>query len=307
VIEDADLLVEHAARRLEAGDGRDAIDLLRRALTDDPDHARGHAVLALALIAGDRFAAAELEARTALSLDGGSIDGHHAMAAALHARGKHAEAWEHCQVALMPALDLGTAAAIRLLGAAIRTARGEHAEARMLLVELLAGHPTHTGARVALARLELAAGRLADAARHADVALRESPKHVGAHAIAGMVDLAEGDAVAAERHARFALSQDDRDREAIRLWVAIRSRRSRLLGVIWRFHTWVSLRTEERRTLLLISTFLIAQLAVVVVSVVGLPELARIIVWTWAVGCLYVVFAPWLFDKLIERGIGSRP
>jgi tetratricopeptide (TPR) repeat protein len=190
---EVEALIEQADVQMRLASWRGAIDLLRRALAIDPDHARAHAMLALALLGAKRLAGAEIECRLALALDGNEPFCHHAAAAVLRAQRKLDEAWEHCEIAL--AAD-STDADVHVLAAGIRELRGQPDEARALLVAALEREPAHAGALTRLARLELDAHRLV-----------------------------RGDDAGAEAHTRFALHQDATDRDALELWAAIKARR----------------------------------------------------------------------------------
>ena len=58
-----------AELRLTSGNSRGAIDLLRMALSQEPDHPEAHALLAIALLDERRFTAAHHEAGLALAID----------------------------------------------------------------------------------------------------------------------------------------------------------------------------------------------------------------------------------------------
>ena len=64
-----DVLIGEADRRRALGDWNGAIDLVRRALSIDPDHARAHAALALALLGARRLHGARREGIAVQVLD----------------------------------------------------------------------------------------------------------------------------------------------------------------------------------------------------------------------------------------------
>lgn len=294
-------LLEQADLRMQMLDWRGAIDLLRSALAIDPDHARAHAILAMALLGAKRLPGAEIEARLALTLDGGLPFCHYAAASVLAAQRKLQDAWEHCQVALQ---SDSTDADVHVLGAWICELRGEHAQARELLREALELESNHVGALTRFARLELDARHLDEAERYASEALRAKPADVDAHVVAGLIALVRGDDVKAEEHARFALNQESTDRDALQLWAAIKAHRSWTLGVWWRFNAFVSLRSESGQIGLLIGSFVLAQLAIILVGAAGYPTLERILQLGWLGFCAYTWLAPELFKKLLARDLG---
>lgn len=297
-----EVLLEQASVRRRLGDWRGAIDLTRRALALDPDHARAHAALAFALLGARRLPGAGIEARASLALDGNDAFCHHAAAAVLTAERKLREAWEHCLVVLdAEPHDVE----IRVLGATIHDLRGERAAARELLRAALEHEPTHCAALTRLARLELRDGNHAEAARLIDEALRSSPADTDAHIAAGTIALVRGDLGEAEHHARFALGQDATDRDAFELWCSIKARRSWTLGLWWRFNAWVSLRSETQQIALMIGTFVVARLAIILAGALDLEALERALDLAWMGFCAYTWVGPAVFRRMIANELGT--
>ncbi|HWO27109.1 MAG TPA: tetratricopeptide repeat protein [Kofleriaceae bacterium] len=297
-----EVLLEQADVQMRLAQWRSAIDLLRRALAIDPDHARAHAQLALALLGAKRLAGAEIEARLALALESGSSLAHYAAAAVLRAQRRLDEAWEHCEIALTAD---SADADVYVLGAGIRDLRGEVSEARALLVRALELEPAHAGALTRFARLELDAHRPEEAARYAEEALRARPDDLDAHVVAGLVDLVRGDVAGAEGHARFALTQDATDHDALGLWASIKARRSWTLGLWWRLNAWVSLRSEGGQVALLIGSFVVVQIAIILATAADLPLLEQVLSWAWLGLCAYTWVAPELWKRMLQRDLGT--
>jgi tetratricopeptide (TPR) repeat protein len=298
---EVEVLLEQADLQMRLVNWRGAIDLLRRALAVDPDHARAHAMLALALLGAKRLAGAQIESELALSLDGNAPLCHHAAAAVLRAQRRLDRAWEHCEIALQAD---STDVDHYVLGAGIRELRGEVTEARALLVAALELEPTHAGALTRFARLELDAHHHEEAARYIGEALRARPDDVDAHIVAGFIDLVRGDAAGAEEHARFALNQDATDQGALELWAAIKAHRSFTLGLWWRVNAWVSLRSEGGQIAVLIGSFVIVQVAIILAAAFDLPLLEQALSWGWLGFCAYTWIAPGLFKRMLERDLG---
>lgn len=296
-----DALLEQADVQMHLSHWRGAIDLLRRALAIDPDHARAHAMLALALLGAKRLAGAEIEARLALALEGNEPFCHYAAAAVLRAQRRLDEAWEHCEIALgADSTDVDA----YVLGAAIRELRGEPDLARALLARALEQRPSHAGALTQLARLELDAHRYDEAARCIEEALRARPDDPDAHVVAGLIDLARGDDASAEGHARFALAQDATERAALQLWTAIKARRSWTLGLWWRVNAWISLRSERGQVALLMGSFVLVQAAIILAAAADLELLEKVLSWGWLAFCAYTWIAPGLFRRMLARDLG---
>lgn len=296
------VLLEQAEVQRRLGNHRGATDLLQRALALDPDHARAHAALAFTLLGARRLPAAVIEMRAALHADGNDPYIHYVAAAVLRAQRKLEDAWAHCLIALE---EPGADAATHVLGARIRVLQGDRARARELLAEALAVDAAHPGALTALAQLELDAGDLAAATEHIGQALKAEPADRDAHTVAGFIDLARGDAEAAERHARFVLDQDATDQGGLELWTAVKARRSKLLGVWWRWNTWISLRDDNRQVALLIGTFIAVRIAIILTEELGYDAIARVLSLGWLGFCAYTWFAPELFRKWLKQELGS--
>src|ERR1700710_1927529 len=115
------VLLEQAEVQRRLGNYPGAIELVRRALAVDPDHAHGHAILAVVLLDARRLPGALIEMRAALNLDGNSRFVHYVAALVLRAALKLDDAWQHCLVALE---DPEADAATHVLGARIQILRG---------------------------------------------------------------------------------------------------------------------------------------------------------------------------------------
>lgn len=298
---EVEVLLEQAGRRMHVADWRGAIDLLRRALAIDPDHARAHAALALALRGAKRLAAAAIEVQLALHLDGNDAYCHYAAAAVFKAQRKLAVAWQHCLVALeTDATDPDT----YVLGAGIRELQNEPAAARELITRALELEPNHTASLTALARLELHERHYDDATRAIEQALRSSPGDTDAHVVAGYIDLYRGDDAGAEGHARFALQQDATERDALALWAAIKAHRSPLIGAWWRINAFLSVRGEASQIGLLVASYVAVQIAIIVAAHFGFDALEGVLRFCWLGFCGYTWIAPSVFKRMLERDLG---
>ncbi|MGN6105778.1 MAG: tetratricopeptide repeat protein [Kofleriaceae bacterium] len=296
------ILIEQADVRRRLADWNGAIELLRRALSLDPDHAHAHAALSLVLLGAVRLDGARIEARAALALDGNDAFCHYAMAAVLCADRKLDEAWRHYLVAVE--VD-HTDPDVYVLGARIRELRGERGEARALLHEALELAPAHTSALTQLAYLELHANQLDAASRRIAEALESAPEDADAHVAAGYIALHRGEVDDAERHARFALGQDSNDRDAIQLWSAVKARRSLLLGLWWRFNAALSLRSERAQLGILIGSFVLVRVLVILADAFDLDALSGVLSLAWLGWCAYTWIGPSMFQRMIARELGK--
>ncbi|MBL0220780.1 MAG: tetratricopeptide repeat protein [Myxococcales bacterium] len=296
------VLLEQSDVQRRLGNHRGAIELVQKALAIDPDHARAHAALAFALLAARRLPGAGIEIRTALALEGNDGYIHYVAGAVLMAERKLDDAWAHVLIAL----DEDNAdATTHVLGATIQVLKGDNGRAKELLTEALELEATHTGALTELARLELDLGELEGAAEHIALALKSDAADRDAHVVAGFVELAKGHAAAAEDHARFVLNQDATDEGGLRLFTAVKARRSKLLGVWWRWNTWISMRDDHRQIAVLIGTFVLMRVLIIVTDELGYDLISRALSYLWLGFCAYTWFAPELFRQWLKSELGT--
>jgi tetratricopeptide (TPR) repeat protein len=291
-------LLEQAARCRQAHNWSGAIDLLKRALTIDPEHPSAHASLALALLGARRLYAASHEADLAVGLDPSSPFCHYAAAAVRLAERKLDDAWKHCLVAMQ---DDDENIDARVLGATIKARRNDNEAARMLLEEALAIDADHADALTELARLDLHAGKLGDARRRIELALSSDPSDSDAHIVAGYVALARSEVDEAEQHARFVLGEDASSRGALELWTAIKARKSLVMGLWWRWCVFTGLRSERGQLGIMIGSFITVQLLIIVLGATDNEDAQALVAKLWLAFCAYTWFAPTVFNWMLRR------
>jgi len=295
------VLLAQADVQRRLGNRGGGIDLLRRALSLDPDHPRAHAALADHLLDARRLPAAGIEVRIALGLDGNDPYILQVAAAVLIAERKLDDAWAHCRIAMQ---GLAAPPDAFVLGALARQLLGDAAGARELVHEALARDAAHTGALTRLAWLEFDAGLYEAAARAAQAALEADPIDRDAHIIAGYIDLARGDTAAAEQHARFVLRHDASDTgSGLTLWTAVQARRSFVLGAWWRFNVWLTRGELGRRIGRLMALYLLARVAMIVTDELGLERVSITIAVAWIALCAYTWIAPRVFQGMLKRSL----
>ncbi len=292
------VLLEQAYAQRQLSNWKGAIDLCQRALAIDPDNGKAHAALGVSLLGARRLSAALVEMRIALGLDGNEPYVHYAAAMILRAARKLDDAWAHCLIAIG---DAEADAGAYVLGAQIQVLLGDRAKARELLGEALELEAAHTGALTQLARLELSVGNHATAAERALAALQSAPGNTDAHVVAGLVDLARGDVASAETHARFVLTQDGNDEGGLGLFVAIKVRRSPVLGLWWRLNSWLTTGDDGRRVALMIAMFVLARVLIIVTDEAGFPTVSRALWFVWLGTCVYTWIGPLVFRYWLKQ------
>ncbi len=292
--------LEHAEDMRRQGNHDACMESLRRVLSVDPDHPGAHAMMALTLLSLKRLRAAEFEAMAALELDPVEPLSQFAIAAVLLARRKLARAEEHIDILL--ALEPDDPANYRLK-AELRVWQNRDDEAAELLDEARSLDPDDPHTLVALAELAESRGAYAEAARLADEALTQDPEHADAHVVRGRLLLRAGQFEEAIEHALFALGNDAEHRAALELLAAIKAKRSRLLGLWWRFASMFDGLSEKQTIAVLLGSYLLYRLAVIFAEHFEAGPLAWVLTGLWLAFCAYTWIAPSLFRRLLESDL----
>ncbi len=275
-----------------------AVEALRRALTLDPDHPEAHALLSFCLIDQRRLHAAEHEANLALALDAESSLALHASGRVLIARRRFRQAEERFRELLERHPDHPTF--YRSL-AEVCDLTGRRDEMLPLLEKALELDPEGPGIRVDLGEWHLEGGDLDAAERWARQALEEEPEHHGGLVLMGQVLLRRGRVEEAREHAVWALRNHPASQRALHLLAAIKARSSRLLGLWWRYSTWMGTLGDGRAILVLLGAFVLYKVGVVTAEGFGEQELANYIQVLWLAIVAYTWFGPGLFHQSLKK------
>jgi tetratricopeptide (TPR) repeat protein len=290
--------LRHALNLLNAGHHDQAIDVLTRALGEDPDNGDAHAMLAFALVGKKRLYAAEAEAGHALALESENPFAHLAMASVSIASRKLARAEEHVNAA--KALAPESAHPYRLAASLYRVwgkpqqAQDENERARAL-------DPDDPDVWAQAGWLAFERGERDIARAQAQSALEIDPEHVDALTLLGHCDLAAGRAEEARAHALWALQQDPGDSGAMTLFAAVKARRSWLLGLWWRFQSFVNAGSGRRAIVMLLGAYLLYRVVGIAMVHNGMKEWAGFVTLAWLAFCVYTWFAPTLFWRSIRK------
>lgn len=291
-------LLELAARRASLGDVDGAIELLRRALSGDPDHAGAHAQLALCLVRKKRLVAAEHEAGAALAAEPDHPFAQYAMASVRLAQRRLGDARRHLDE--MRAADPTSVAALRLL-ATVHATEGDRRAARAALAQARELDPDDAEVVVQLGDHALQEGRVDEADGHARAALAIDPESVDAHVLAGFVALRRGDAATAREHAISALHAGAHDPDALRLMVAVKARESLVLGLWWRFATFMGEQGDARSIAMMLAMYLGYRVVEIAARQADRPGLASVATILWLAFCAYTWIGPGLFARAVRK------
>jgi tetratricopeptide (TPR) repeat protein len=294
---DYDRVVAFVQAQLARGQIHEAMESLRQFLAYSPDHAGAHALLALVLVDLKRLHAAELEAGTALAADAELTLAHIAMARVLLARRQVARAREHVDTAL--SLDSTSIAALQTL-AAIHGVRGRRDEALAALERARSIDPEDADVLADLGDLHLDAGRLDEAERlgRASLAIEESAQAI---VLLGHVALRRGDAETARRQVAWALHDHPNHDSALRLLAAIKARESKVLGLWWRWSSWMQTLGEARGIGLLVGAYALYRAATIFMEGTANAGLIPIVEIVWLAVVVYTWVAPGLFQRMLVK------
>lgn len=298
----SDTLYRMAERYYAHGQTDAAIDALLRLLGEDADHADAHAFLALCLIKRKRLHAAALEAQRALELEPESAFAHLASASAAIAQRRFAAAEAHLQAARERAPE---SAAVADAFARLYRAWGRDAQALEHARRACELDPDDPDYPALLAWLELRRGDRARAEELAREVLRAHPEHIDALCVLGHCELARGRADRAREHAAWALQIDPGDADALTLLAAVKARQSWLLGLWWRFQSFLSGGTRTRMVVLLLAMFLLYRVALIALPQQGLAQWVGPLSYAWLLFCAYTWIAPSLFWRSVKKELAQ--
>lgn len=295
-------LLELAQRQLQAGHLDGAVTTLKRALSEDPDHADAHAFLALVLCDQRRLYAAEHEARLALALE---PDGR----AQLLASGRIEVAHRRFKAAIerferMRELDPTDSQALIEL-ASVHRLQGHRDEARSLLEQAITLDPEDPEPLADLGHVELESGRVAEAERRARQALEISPEDHDALVLMGHVLVHQDRLEEAREHAVWALQQNPASRPALGLIVVIKTRKSLVLGLWWRYSVWMGALGDGRAILVLLGAYVAYRFGVITADVYGRADLGELLSAFWLAIVAYTWFGPALFMHSLKKELST--
>jgi Tfp pilus assembly protein PilF len=295
-------LYTRAVEYVEAGHLQRAIELLTERLGVDPEHPESHAVLAIALVGTKRMFAAKHEAKLALQYAPESPIAHQAMASVLIANGDFAAAKQHLDQVLAQQPEHATA---MLLHARIALLKDHTEEALDWVERSCAIDPNDAANWAVRAEVERLSGRIKLAAEYAQIALELNPENVEALVEMGRCELAVGNNQGAREHVLWALQISPEDPGAHRLLANIKAKESWLLGLWWRFNSWVTAGSTKRAILVLIGLFLVYRIGSVALGAHDMLAARKILDYTWIGFCVYSWFAIPLYRRSVQKELDS--
>ncbi|WP_261694238.1 tetratricopeptide repeat protein [Tahibacter amnicola] len=293
-----DRLFNLAMRQMQHGQLQEAMDTLCNVLAHQPDSALAHALLALCLRDRKRLSSAEQEAGAALALAPQLWFAHMAMGLVQQGLRKPELARTH----LMTAIELAPTEdwPRRELGRHYLML-DQRTKALEWIESACAADPTDTANLALLAQWHLE-GRAFDRAEAvAREALAIDPQSQDALVVLGWVALRQNRLEEAQEHAVWAVQQNPEDESALRLLVAIKTRRSPLLGLWFRFNSFLVGGGGTRMVLLLVGMYLAYRVLTLLLHDLEQPTAATMLNYVWLAFVIYTWVAPAQFQRMLRK------
>src|SRR5690606_5211910 len=106
-----------------------------------------------------------------------------------------------------------------------------------------------------------------------------------------------GELQMAKDHALWAIRSEPGARHALYLMASIKARESWLLGLWWRFNTWLGRMSDGRIVLVLLAAFVAQRLGTVYSDKHGFEMTSSIIHYAWLGLCIYSWVGPVAFQR----------
>ncbi|MDJ0835561.1 MAG: tetratricopeptide repeat protein [Acidobacteriota bacterium] len=291
-------LMEHVERMLRQGNVDSAVEGLRQILSQDPDHAAAHALLAHCLVARKRLHAARNEVGMALTLEPELPQAHDAaFSVALLSRDlKTAE--KHLDTLFSLVVE---DADLYLMKARLMNIKGKRAEKEAALEKARALEPDNVSVMIALGEHLMSRGQLDQAFGYAFAALQNEPENQEGLVLMGYLKLRRGDLEGAREQLQWALRQDPTDQGALHLLTAIKARESLLLGMWWRMMVKLNELGEKGVITVLLGAFFVYRVMSIWLDQIGKPGLGSILSFVWLGLCIYTWVAPQFFRRALRK------
>jgi len=278
-----------------------AIETLRRVLSQDPEFAEAHAVLAMCLLQKRRIHAARYEADLALSLEPDLLLAHHAMANILMMLRKFSQAEQHLNLLLDQ--DPNEALYYRNL-AALYELKGQENKMLPLLEKALELQPQEPGTMAELSEYYLRRD-LSKAEAYAHNALQIAADNVDALVAMGHVLLEKKRYDEAREHAVWALRNDPDNASALYLLSAIKAKNNWFLGLWWRYNAWMIGVGSTRAIIVLLLAFIMYRVATIISHDIQREDIASVIQIAWMAIVIYTFVGPALFNKSLKKEMAA--
>lgn len=297
-----DYRYEQALRHLANGQTQQAIDQLVELLAEHPDEAVFHGLLASCLLSQKRMVAARHELDIAFSLEPESAFLQQIRAEQLMLDRKLDDAIEACDEALRLEPE---SADCHLLKSRIYELLDRPGDAKASIDRAAALDPDAIEIAIAYGDYFNARGDHKTAHEHALAALQANASSDTANLLMGETLLALGDTEQAEYHAKFALIQNPESRAALVLFANIRMRKNPLIGLWWRFNSWLSTLGNLKGALVLILGYLTFNLLAIAAGDLGYATAESALTYGWLILVAYSWFGLPVYYRALKKELES--
>ena len=271
-----------------------AIDILKSLLSEDPNNAHFHGLLAACLLNDKRLYAAEYELGIALNLEPMLPHLLLMKAKVFIYKNKLKLALSECIEVLNVSPEYTQAF---LTKSQVHLLLEQKNDALICLNNAVALEPDSVEVLTALGEYHLHIGQIKEAKEIALDALRLQAQDEEANVLMGKVQLALGNIEEAEYHAKFSIFQNPNSKAALTLFSNIKISKNLFLGLWWRFNSSISTLSNIKVGLILISAFLFFNLLTIILGDLEFYTLAKITNYVW----LGVVVYSWVCLPIYYR------
>lgn len=279
-----------------------SVQVLKEILSEQPEIAFAHTVLAANLIRQKRLHAAEYELSLSLKINPSLSFTHYIFAQLLLFKNKPHRALTQCDEAI--ALDVENHHVL-LLKSEIYQQLGDRDKALSAIKDAAKIAPDSDAVCIAFGEYYLSVGNNSDARTYALQALRMHAQSADANLLKGKVDLALGDTESAAQHAKFVIMQDPKNESALRLLADIKMRDSLFLGLWWRLSAKISTLSLMTSAMMLICAYLSFNFAAQVLRDLGYLTTATIVSVVWIAIAVYSWLCLPLYYRVVKRELAQ--
>lgn len=298
----AERLAQLGQQQLQAGNAEAAVELLRKAISLEPNVGRYHGLMALALIDLKRYHAAEHEAKLALQLEP-DLFALLALGLSQLAVGRYESAVQLLLQCLREEPDNPTILA-SLASAYLGLRR--YRDSEMAAQRALSIEPQNPLATQALAYSLWYQGRYAEAESLALQGLAQNPEDDIMHTIKGLAELRRKNSGAAIAHSLNALAVNPDNTDAKRLLLLAYAQQRLWMRPVVRLALWCARFTAFTRTAIGIGTYTLVNLLTHALQshsthAPHLQVLASCLVGVYVLAMVYLIAAPRIFNAMVGR------
>lgn len=289
----------HADALHRAGNYSGAIEPLRDVLTEDPEHAEAHQILANCLLQQRRITSAAYEAKMAVTLEPLNSDHRVILALVLNTQRKVKAAIEELEIAVE--LSPNNPSAYLLLSQ-IHRLSGQSKKAQKNLARAFELSPNDFDIIAEAGFAALERNDIEAVQSFAKDILSLAPSHASGLVLMGWAELHYGDLEEATRLALNALEYDAVDINALHLMVSIKARSNPLGAIWWRWNRFLIKIGEARSIFVVVGIWLVYRWLLLGIEHFTLPDyITYILILVYLMFVVYTISADVIIRKMIEK------